>query len=177
LRNLKDPRICGLDFIYIIDNKYLISILRNRNPAPPQPKRPEKTVDPARDWVYIHECHPFKGSFQYDLARPSAISRIKWSWGFSVDAPVRFDARREWKSWVYGFPGWHSVSMIRQKAVNRRAKVRQDFSTRHMLCASKDCEANFGRPATDFAPRLDRPRHARFRSDSNLKQGEKYHAF
>src|SRR5580658_1013486 len=113
-------------FISLIINILLLYSGTGTQPLP-QPKRPEKTVDPACDWVYIHECHPFKGSFQYDLARPSAISRIKWSWGFSVDAPVRFDARRKWKSWVYGFPGWHSVSAIRQKAVYRRAKVREDF--------------------------------------------------
>jgi hypothetical protein len=51
--------------------------------------------------------------FQYDLLRPSAISRIiLLSWGSSVDAPVRFERDREWESRAAGFPGWHSVSMI-----------------------------------------------------------------
>jgi hypothetical protein len=54
-------------------------------------KRPEKTVDPEVVWVYIHECHPFKGELRRAFLRTHlVISRIILSWGSSVDAPVRF---------------------------------------------------------------------------------------
>jgi hypothetical protein len=62
---------------------------RKRDPAR-LPKRAEKIVDPEGDWVYIHECHPFKGELRRAILRTHlVISRIKLSWGSSVDAPVR----------------------------------------------------------------------------------------
>jgi hypothetical protein len=54
-------------------------------------KRLEKLVDREHDWVYIHECHPFKDELRSNNLRTRlVISRIILSWGSSVDAPVRF---------------------------------------------------------------------------------------
>jgi hypothetical protein len=98
-------------------------------PAASQPgKRPEKTVDPEGDWVYIDQSQPLKGDLLHHLARPSAFSRIiLLSWGSSVDAPVRFEARREWESRAAGSPSWQSVSLLRLKTLFQCARVRQDF--------------------------------------------------
>ena len=51
-----------ISFMRLIINNLVQCVKIGTGHLPP-PKRPEKTVDLNRNWVYIHECHPFKGSF------------------------------------------------------------------------------------------------------------------
>jgi hypothetical protein len=51
---------------------------------------------------------------QSDSARSSVVSRIKLSWGSSIDIPVRFEFAGTGKR-AFGFPGWQSVSLNRHK--------------------------------------------------------------
>ena len=86
--------------IYLIECSLITNSTLRYHPNP-APQRPEKIVDPKDDWVYIHECHPFKGELRRAILQTHlVISRIKLSWGSSVDAPVCFQ-----ESTGMGMPG------------------------------------------------------------------------
>ncbi len=114
--------------MYLYDYKYFRSIGRRAAEGLfRHAKRAQKTVDLDHGSVYIHECHPFKGSPQQSFARPSVVSCIIPSLGSIVGAPVRFAFRRKWEQRAHGFPGRQSAPLMRHKPICERAKVRQDF--------------------------------------------------
>jgi len=91
-------------------------------------KKTQKTVDPEPDWVYIHECHPFKGSLRSAILRTHPwFSRILLSWGSFFDALVRFHLRQKWDDSRRGFPGAAISITEKSQRFFRRAKVRQHF--------------------------------------------------
>jgi hypothetical protein len=74
-------------------------------------KKSQKTVDPEPDWVYIHECQPFKGSLRSAILRTHPwLSRITLNWGSSAAVQARLHLRRNGTTDWRGFPGRHSVS-------------------------------------------------------------------